>query len=80
MITCQTDGPPQRLDRSCLAPARFAAVVEQAGENPIAVALALRCRGHHPDGEHPKWLDTAPVEQLANWAPCVLAQTRGESD
>jgi hypothetical protein len=78
MITCQTDGPPRPLDRFYLAPARFATVVEQTGENPIAVALALCYCGHDPDWEHPERLDTARVEPLAHWARSVLAQTRGE--
>ena len=52
MITYQTNGAPRPLGRFCLAPARFAAVVEQTNENPIAVALALCCGGHDPDWEH----------------------------
>ena len=55
-------GPPQPLDRFYLAPARFAAAVEQTGENPIAVALALCYCGHDPDWEHQEWLDTATIE------------------
>ena len=78
MITYQTDAPPQPLDRFCLAPTRFAAVVELTGENPLAVALALCCCGHDPDWEHQEWLDTAGVEPLAHWTRYVLAQSRGE--
>jgi len=78
VITYQTIGAPQPLDRFYLAPARFAAVVEQTGENPIAVALALCYCGHDPDWEHQEWLDTATVTQLAHWTRYVLAQTRGE--
>ena len=51
---------------------------ELTGENPIAVALALCYYGHDPDWEHQEWLDTAGVEQLANWTRYVLSQTRGE--
>ena len=72
------------LDRFCLAPARFAAVVERTGENPIAVARAL-CSpagsgypGHDPEWEHQEWLDTATITQLAHWTRYVLAQARGE--
>jgi hypothetical protein len=36
MITYPANGAPQPLDRFFLAPARFAAVVDQTGENPIA--------------------------------------------
>jgi hypothetical protein len=79
VITYQTDGAPQPLDRFYLAPARFAAVVEQTGENPIAVALALCYGGHDPDWEHQEWLDTATIAQLANWTRYVLALTRGEA-
>jgi hypothetical protein len=77
MITYPTHGAPQPLDRFPLAPARFAAGVEPTGENPIAVALC--CGGHDPDWERQEWLDRAGIEQLAHWARCVLAQTRGES-
>jgi hypothetical protein len=80
MITYQTNGPAQPLDRFYLAPVRFAAVVEVTGENPIAVALALCYCGHDPDWEHQEWLDTAGVEQLAQWARYVLAQTRGDGE
>jgi hypothetical protein len=79
-VTDQTARAPQPLDHFSLAPARFAAVVEQTGENPIAVALALCYGGHDPDWEHQDWLDTATIEQLANWPRYVLAQTRGEGD
>ena len=79
MITYQTNGAPQPLDRFYLAPARFAAVVEQTGENPLAVALALCYGGHDPDWEHQEWLDTATIAHLAHWTRYVLAQTRGES-
>jgi hypothetical protein len=44
------------------------------------VALALCYCGHDPDGEHQEWLDTAAIEQMANWTRYVLAQTRGEGD
>jgi hypothetical protein len=67
MITYQTNAPAQPLDRFCLAPVRFATVLEQTGENPIAVALALCYCGHDPDWEHQVWLDTAAIEQMANW-------------
>jgi hypothetical protein len=79
MITYQTSGAPQPLDRFSLAPARFAAMVEPTGENPIAVALALCYGGHGPDWECQEWLDTATIAQMAHWTRYVLAQTRGEN-
>ena len=45
---------------ACIAVPAWA--VEQTGENPIAVALALCYCGHDPDWEHQEWLDTATIE------------------
>jgi len=78
MADYQTDGPPRPLDRFGLAPARFAAMVEQTGEILIVAALALCYCGHDSDWEYQEWLDTAGIEQLANWTRYVPAQTRGE--